>query len=162
MVTTDARTNFISDLVSLDAFIFISLDILSCVEIKFLYPWIFLHLRKRDFNADGKLSDPATLLKEHNYEIGQYVRRKRDKVLGQIQDVHGEKVTLSMEDGPITGMAHVAISSFIKGEWKVVPAPNTVEMVDFRHITSQSSSEARCQIMRGEIQKKLVDLEAQH
>ena len=119
-------------------------------------------LRKRDFDADGKLTDPSTLLKECGFEIGQFVRRKKDKVLCKIHEVQGEQVLLSIEDGPLTGMAHVATTSFLKGEWKMVQAPSEAEMVDFLQATAESSSEARFQIMRGEIQKKLIALEGQH
>jgi hypothetical protein len=58
--------------------------------------------------------------KEHGFEVGKYILRKADKCLGKIESFHGNKVRISIEDGPlIAGKAELSVEDLLSGKWKV-------------------------------------------
>ena len=64
--------------------------------------------RIRDVDDDGKVSEEVSLVRELGFEVGQAVMRKQDKIKGTIEAMAGDKITINVDDGPITGRAHVS------------------------------------------------------
>ena len=52
--------------------------------------------RQREYDSSGSLKNASSILKENGFHVGQYVVRRKDKVIAQIHDLEGEKVTLNV------------------------------------------------------------------
>lgn len=124
----------------------------------------FPNARIRDVNIDGKVSEEVSLVRELGFEVGQAVMRKQDKIKGTIEAMAGDKITINVDDGPITGRAHVSTEGFRKGHWKVLktkPEP-PLEVLDCSLYSALASEEFKICVTKGQILKTLFDMEEKH
>lgn len=122
-------------------------------------------LRVRDRDQDGQLlTEEASLVAELGFRVGQPVIRKQDKVTATIVALKGDKVTLDICDGPISGTATVSAESFRKGQWKILKSvPEAkLEVTDVPAHSALNSQEMTMAHTRGKIIDKLLQLEKQH
>ena len=121
--------------------------------------------RQREYDSSGSLKNASSILKENGFHVGQYVVRRKDKVIAQIHDLEGEKVTLNVEEGPISGWAQVSIASFVeKKEWKPMSKnPITPEEVkNWTSFTAQNNRDLMVHLAKGRIFEALLKLEKEH
>ncbi|CAJ1453487.1 unnamed protein product [Effrenium voratum] len=117
----------------------------------------------REFSSDGTLKQQASLLREEGFVEGQYLQRKTDKIVARIVAMEGEKVTLAIEDGMISGKAQVSVSALLSKQWKKIQPPQEAEeLTEFRQQTAKHSPEVRLTLAKADILKKLVGLEEKH
>ena len=98
------------------------------------------------------------------FEVGQAVMRKQDKIKGTIEAMAGDKITINVDDGPITGRAHVSTEGFRKGQWKILktkPEP-PLEVLDCSLYSALASEEFKICVTKGQIFKTLLDMEEKH
>ena len=124
-----------------------------------------MHLRPREYGATGHLKNNATVLKELGFQVGQYITRRKDKVVARIVDMGNDEVTIDVEEGPITGMAKVSLTSFVeKKEWKTMSKDPQVPQVleDWQGVfTASENLDLKVHIAKSAIFQKLLDMEHQ-
>lgn len=121
-------------------------------------------VRIRDVDDEGKISAEVSLVREMGFEVGQPVMRKLDKVKGTIAEMSGDKITINVDDGPITGRAQVSAEGFRKGQWKILktkPDP-PLEVLDCSPYSALASEEVKIGLTKGQILQALVNMEEKH
>ena len=120
--------------------------------------------RIRDVDDDGKVSEQVAFVRELGFAVGQAVMRKQDKIKGTIEAMAGDKITINVDDGPLTGRAHVSTEGFRLGHWKVLktrPEP-PLEVPDCSPYSALASQEFNMCVTKGQIFKILLDMEEKH
>ena len=107
--------------------------------------------------TDGQ-SSPEMVAKEHGFEVGKYIRRKSDKCLGKIEHFQGNKVRISIEEGPlIAGKAELSVEVLLSGKWKPCEIKDKPEKVNFD--SPVVSLEWQTQVIKAQIVQKLWEME---
>ena len=107
--------------------------------------------------TDGRAS-PEMVAKEVGFEVGKYIRRKSDKCLGKIEAFVGNKVHISIEDGPLNaGKAELSVGVLLSGKWKVTEIKEKPEQVSF--MSPVLSIEWQAHVIKAQIVQKLWEME---
>lgn len=115
-------------------------------------------------DSEGNVSQQIALVKEMGFDVGSRILRKQDKCQAVITAMNDDKVTLEVEDGPISGSAQVSAASFRKGEWKLykgkVEPP--LELPNCCDHSALKSQEMQIQLVRGKVFQELFKAEQKH
>ena len=103
------------------------------------------------------------MVKELGFHVGQSVFRKGDKTQATIVAMAGNKITIQVDDGPITGEATVSANSFRKGEWKLNKRkPEPIMTTPCCAHSGLKSAEMKHGVTKGKILEQLLGLEKKH
>lgn len=107
--------------------------------------------------TDGRAS-PEMVAKENGFEVGMYIRRKSDKCLEKIEAFVGDKVHISIEEGPLNaGKASLSVAVLLSGKWRVTELKGKPEKVNF--MSPVLSSELQAHVIKAQIVQKLWEME---
>ena len=108
--------------------------------------------------TDGRAS-PERVAKENGFEVGMYIRRKSDKCLEKIEAFVGDKVHISIEEGPLNaGKASLSVAVLLSGKWRVTELKGKPEKVNF--MSPVLSSELQAHVIKAQIDAVLTDIGA--
>lgn len=79
-----------------------------------------------ELKEDGSLKDPAEVLKSKGYKVGCHLRRRIDKIEGEIVLV-GKHAEVALSDGKT---AKVSLDSLLAGEWAVFEPRADAEIIE--------------------------------
>ena len=124
----------------------------------------FFFQRIRTFDALGKV-DHALIASEAGFKVGQFIQRKRDKIIARIEAFEGSSVRVRLDDGPLSGSCRFPVESLLSSSWKVVQPkaePETLCVEELQQMLPCKSSEMQVQTLRGKVMQAVWDLEEKH
>ena len=127
---------------------------------------MWLHARQREYGDSGQLKNNATMLQELGFEVGQYITRRKDKIVAKITAMDNDHVTIYVDEGgPITGHAQVSLKSFVeKKEWKPMSKDPVVpeELKNWARFTARENFDLKVHIAKSKIFETLSNMENHH
>ena len=115
----------------------------------------------RELMEDGSLKDPAALLKERGFRVGQSVKLKKDnKTSGILVEITGEQVKIDMGKGLIR---KVPSKEFVEDAWATfVPKPLPTMITDFTCSLPHESLDMIMHVTKAKISMELMHLSQEH
>ena len=115
----------------------------------------------RELMEDGSLADPAALLKERGFRVGQSVKLKKDnKTSGILVEITGEQVKIDMGKGLIR---KVPSKEFVEDAWATfVPKPLPTNVTDFTCSMPHESLDMTMHVTKAKISMELMHLSQEH
>lgn len=112
----------------------------------------FTHVRMRQYDASGAVSNTQALLKEMGFEINSFVIRK-DKVRAQIIGFDATNfVVLRLDDDNVTGDFKVDAKSFIQKEWQTyTPKAKPQYLGDLAQHAALNHNDAKISLLKAKI-----------
>eukprot|EP00435_Cladocopium_sp_Y103_P006913 s3514_g2.t1 len=115
------------------------------------------------YDSDGQLVNPTQLIQTMGFVIGSSVIRGSTRAT--ITDMKGSQVQLSVDEGDTSTSYEVSINSFLKGEWKVGKKQADVQKFtwdEFQHVRPHLNDIVNFMCVKGEVSRRLMELEIQH
>lgn len=140
---------------------------MNCLSILFVVFTfgMWLHARQREYGDSGQLKNNATMLQELGFEVGQFITRRKDKIVAKITAMDTDHVTIHVDEGPFTGLAQVSLKSFLeKKEWKPMSKDPVVpeELKNWTQFTASENVDLKVHIAKSKIFEQLSIMENQH
>ena len=136
----------------------------SCHLPHFFFKFDFFQLpRQLDYDETGHLKNPCQLVRQMGFQEGANVLRGTCRAT--ITSMQGTQVQLSVDEGDLCTSYEISIDSFLKGEWKVAKQKAEIQKYswdDFHDFRPNSNDAVNFMCVKGEVSRRLIELELQH
>jgi hypothetical protein len=113
--------------------------------------------KMRDFSVDGVLNNPAAVVNEKGFHVGQQVFRKADKIRAVILQITPEQVIMQTDHDGLQVSSSSA--SFANGEWaNYDPKPEPIQLQEWQKHAPSMSLEFKAMRVKGKVFAELHDL----
>ena len=148
-------------------FLILHLDFQRLIHATFpfsFFKFVFLQLpRQLEYDEAGNLKNPCQLVNQMGFQVGANVIRGNCRAT--ITSMQGSLVQLSVDEGDFCTSYEIKIESFLKGEWWVTKQKADIQKYswdNFHQFRPCSSDNINFMCVKGEVSRRMIELEMQH